>query len=276
MPFLSELRADFVSAKLPRALFVGFLMGAVIVIACIALAAIVFAGPLAPFAAQGAGMVLFGGITFCLLVGLMSGYKGALALPQVAPATVFAAISATVAAGMTHAPVPAPFMTIAALLMLSGVVTGLCFLAIGYFRLANLFRFIPYPVAGGFFAGTGWVVSLAALSVMTGVSPDWRSLRELAWWPVWTASVDSPRASQLDEGRVQHRTGRKRNRDASLCAHARLRATGAGSGAGARRDSAGRVESADTGAPPRAAIHAERGRCNVLRKSAGPGRSASR
>ena len=60
------------------------------------------------------------------------------------------------------------------------------------------------------------------------------------------------------------------------CAHARLRATGAGSGAGARRDSAGRVESADTGAPPRAAIHAERGRCNVLRKSAGPGRSASR
>ena len=176
MPFLSELRADFVSAKLPRALFVGFLMGAVIVIACIALAAIVFAGPLAPFAAQGAGMVLFGGITFCLLVGLMSGYKGALALPQVAPATVFAAISTTVAAGMTHAPVPAPFMTIAALLMLSGVVTGLCFLAIGYFRLANLFRFIPYPVAGGFFAGTGWVVSLAALSVMTGVSPDWRTL----------------------------------------------------------------------------------------------------
>ena len=68
----------------------------------------------------------------------------------------------------------------------------------------------------------------------------------------------------------------KRNRDASLCAHARLRGTGAGSGAGARRDSAGRVESADTGAPPRAAIHAERGRCNVLRKSAGPGRSASR
>ena len=33
-------------------------------------------------------------------------------------------------------------------------------------------------------------------------SASWkcRSLRELAWWPVWTASADSPRASQLDEG----------------------------------------------------------------------------
>ena len=47
-------------------------------------------------------------------------------------------------------------------------------------------------------------------------------------WPVWATSADSALASQLDDGRVQHRTGRKRNRDASLCAHARLRGTGDG------------------------------------------------
>ena len=56
----------------------------------------------------------------------------------------------------------------------------------------------------------------------------------------------------------------------------RLRGTGAGSASGARHDSAGRAASADTGVPPRAAIHAERGRCNVPRSTAGPGRSASR
>ena len=35
---------------------------------------------------------------------------------------------------------------------------------------------IHYPVAGGFFAGTGWVLSLAALSVMSGVALDWQTL----------------------------------------------------------------------------------------------------
>ena len=44
---------------------------------------------------------------------------------------------------------------------------------------------------------------------------------------------------------------------------------------GARRDGAARVESADTGVLPRAAIHAGRGRCNVVRKTACPGRSVS-
>ena len=85
----------------------------------------------------------------------------------------------------------------------------------------------------------------------------------LARWPVWATSADSPHASQLDDGRVQPRTGRKRNRDASFCAGTYLR------GAGARRDSAGHDAFAGTGVPPHAAIHTERGRCNVLRNGAG-------
>ena len=56
-----RLRADLQTAKVLRAVAVGWLMGAVIVIHCIALAAIVFSGPMLPFAVQGAGMMLFGG-----------------------------------------------------------------------------------------------------------------------------------------------------------------------------------------------------------------------
>ena len=85
-----------------------------------------------------------------------------------------------------------------------------------------------------------------------------------------------PRVSDLDDGRVHHRAGEKRNRDASLSPGERLRGTGAGSGADARHDSAGRVESADTGVPPRASIRAERDRCNPPRSTAGPDHSASR
>ena len=50
---------------------------------------------------------------------------------------------------------------------------------IGHFRLANLIRFIPYPVAGGFLAGTGGALFLAALSLM-GVTLDWRMPPSLA------------------------------------------------------------------------------------------------
>ena len=176
MILLSELRADFLSAKLPRAVVVGWIMGAVIVIHCLALATIVFSGPLLPFAMQGAGMMLFGGTAFCLLGALASGYKGMIAAPQEVPATVLGTLGAAVAASTTGTSDHAPFMTMAVLLILSGVFTGLLFLAIGQLRFANLFRFIPYPVTGGFFAGTGWVLSLAALSVMCGVALDLQTL----------------------------------------------------------------------------------------------------
>ena len=42
-----------------------------------------------------------------------------------------------------------------------------------------MFRFIPYTVMGGLFAGAGWALSLAALSVMSGVTPDWHDLPRL-------------------------------------------------------------------------------------------------
>ena len=176
MSILSELRADLASAKVLRALAVGWLMGAVLVIHCIALAPIVFSGPLLPFAVQGTGMMLFGGIVFCLFIGASSSYRGMLAVPQEVPATVLGTLGVSVAAATVDAPRETTFMTMVALLVLSGLLTGLFFFAVGRLRVSHLFRFIPYPVAGGFFAGTGWVLSLAALSVMSGIALDWHTL----------------------------------------------------------------------------------------------------
>ena len=56
--------------------------------------------------------------------------------------------------------------------------TGVCCLLLGSFRRANLVRFIPYPVAGGFVAGIGGAVCLAAMSLM-GADPDFRVLPAL-------------------------------------------------------------------------------------------------
>ncbi len=179
MKRLSELQADLLSPKMLRALAVGLLMAAVIVIHCLALATIVFSGPLLPFVVQGACMMVFGAMVFCLLIGGASSYPGMLACPQEIPATVLGTLGATVVASTVNGPGETAFVTMAALLVSSGLMTGLFFLAVGHFRLANFFRFIPYPVAGGFFAGTGCVLVLASLSVMSGTAVDWRTLPQL-------------------------------------------------------------------------------------------------
>ena len=176
MTLLHRLRHDLLSARFPRAVLASWILTTVIVLYCFAIAGIIFNGPLHSFAAEGAGMLLFGAAVFCLLVGLSSGYQGALAVPQDISAAVLGTMATTVAAGTVHAPVATAFMTMTALLVVSSLVTGLVFVAVGHFRLSNLFRFIPYPVTAGFFAGTGWTVSLAALGLMSGMAPDWETL----------------------------------------------------------------------------------------------------
>ena len=172
----NRLRRDLLSARFPRAVLASWILTTVIVLYCFAIASIIFSGPLQPFATEGAGMLLFGAAVFCLVVGLSSGYQGALAVPQDISAAVLGTMATTVAAGTSHAPLAAAFMTMTALLIVSSLVTGLVLVVVGYFRLSNLFRFIPYPVTAGFFAGTGWAVSLAALSLMSGMTPDWETL----------------------------------------------------------------------------------------------------
>ena len=118
-------------------------------------------------------MVLFGSFAVCLVVALTGSYRGTIsALP--APCVVMlVAISSTLdAAG------DALFMSMVATLMLSALAAGAGFLMIGRFRLADLTRFIPYPVAGGFLAGTGGALCLAAL-VLMGVTLDRQPLSDL-------------------------------------------------------------------------------------------------
>ena len=169
----SELRADLLSAKAVPALSAGFTSGLGLLVAQIAFGSFIFSGPLAPYSSQGVGLVLFGNFAACLIIALAGGYLGAIA--GLSPALVI--VMATVGSTM-DAEGDALFVTTAVALIISAVTTGACCLMIGRFRLANLVRFIPYPVTGGFVAGIGGAVCLAAMSLM-GAKPDWRALPAL-------------------------------------------------------------------------------------------------
>ena len=169
----SELYADTRSAKAVPALAAGLTSGLGLVASQVAFGSLIFSGALASYSSQGVGLVLFGNFAACLVIALAGGYRGAISGLSPALVIVMALIGVSIPGEGEVL-----FMTTVAALMLGAVATGMCFLLIGRYRLANLVRFVPYPVAGGFVTGIGVAVCLSAMSMM-GVDPDWRSIPTL-------------------------------------------------------------------------------------------------
>ena len=63
---------------------------------------------------------------------------------------------------------PDIFLTVVAATLVVTVLCGIVFVVIGRFRLGALIRFVPYPVVGGFLAGTGWLLFKGGIYVATG------------------------------------------------------------------------------------------------------------
>ena len=146
----SELRADAASAKAVPVLAAGSTSGLGLVVAQVAFGSFIFSGSLAPHSSQGVGLVLFGNFAACLVIALASGYRGAISGLSPALVIVMARIGST-----TDAEGAALFVTNAGALIIGAVATGVSFLLMGRYRLANLVGFVPCPVAGGSWPGSG-------------------------------------------------------------------------------------------------------------------------
>ena len=162
------------SEKTVPALASGFTSGLGLLVAQVAFGSFIFSGALAPYSTQGVGLVLFGNFAACLVIALAGGFRGAIAGLSPALVVAMALVGSTM-----DAEGDALFVTTASVLMLGAVATGVCCLLIGRFRLANLVRFIPWPVAAGFVAGIGGVVCLSAMSLMDA-EVHWRTIPALA------------------------------------------------------------------------------------------------
>lgn len=148
----------------------GLVVAVLEVVFAASMAALIFSGPLSDYVAAGLGLTLFGGIASGLAVALLGSLPGAVGGVQDAPAAILTVIAAAIVAAMPDgASGEAAFMTVAATMAITALLTGACLLAMGYFRLGSLVRFLPYPVIGGFLAGTGWLLFSGGLSMMTSL-----------------------------------------------------------------------------------------------------------
>ena len=176
----SELRADAGSAMLPTALSTGLITAVIVLFGESAIASIIFSGPLSPLIPRGTGAILFGTLVMCFLTALACTYKGTISVPHFAPAAVLLTIGAAVAAVMASASGEAVFATMIVIVGLSTLASAICYLLIGWFRLARLFRFMPYPLVGGFLAGIGWFLAKSSVAVASGTTMTWETLPALA------------------------------------------------------------------------------------------------
>lgn len=158
----------------------GLVNGILILIFQSAYAALIFSGDLSGYVARGIGFMLFGAFLMGTVVALTSSFRGTVTAPQDAPTAIMALISAGIAAAL-HASTAGHdvFITVVAAMALTALLTGLFLLALGWFRLGNLIRFIPYPVVGGFLAGTGWILVKGAIRIMSGVKPSFSQIFDL-------------------------------------------------------------------------------------------------
>ena len=159
---------EFQPKRLVSSLTAGLIVGITDVSVEISLAALIFSGILAPYVAQGIGFVLFGAFTILIIGALTSSIPGAMTIPQDTPAAILALIAAGVVGKMSGtATLEETYRTVIAAIIITTLLAGLIFILFGRFKLSGFARFIPYPVVGGFLAGTGWLLAKGAFSVMT-------------------------------------------------------------------------------------------------------------
>jgi len=145
-------------------------------IASASFAALIFSGRLAPYAAHGFSMALVTAVIVGLVVAWRSSCRVAIAIPQDRVAPLLTMLAGSVAGGMSAAPPDQVFASVISSIVLVTLVTGVVLYGLGRLKLGNLVRYIPYPVIGGFLAGSGWLLVLGGLRVMLGHKVELRGL----------------------------------------------------------------------------------------------------
>jgi SulP family sulfate permease len=157
-------------------------------------AALVFSGPaLEPILPAGLHVALIAAALVAFVVALRSSVPYAIGGPDSNATAVLAIMAANLAALLAARGFGRQQVAEAVLLMLaaSAVLTGLLVLLLGVLRWGRLVRLLPYPVAGGFLAGSGFLVLSGAFKVLTDQPLTWGGLFALPAVPglAWVTAL---------------------------------------------------------------------------------------
>jgi sulfate permease, SulP family len=166
------------SERVVASVTAGAAIGVVEVILAISFGALVFGGYLAQFLPDGIGLYLAAAAATLAFLALSAGTRGVVGSVQDATAIVVAVIATTTVQATFGGP-ERGFLTVVAAGMVVTVLAGITLFVLGQFRLGNLVRFVPYPVVGGFLAGTGWLLVKGGIAVAANQPPFLLAIAQL-------------------------------------------------------------------------------------------------
>jgi SulP family sulfate permease len=159
-----SLRSELRPGRLIPAVTAGVIAGAIEVVIAVSFAALVFAGPLERHLPAGIGLAMFGGAVTLVALAVTSSLPVSVGSVQDTTAAILALVAAGIAASV---PGERDLLDVALAIALGSVLAGVFFLALGTLKLGNLVRFMPYPVVGGFLAGTGLLLFRGGMGILT-------------------------------------------------------------------------------------------------------------
>jgi SulP family sulfate permease len=180
-----RLLPEFGRGRLLPALVAGLICAVLTIIVEVSFAAMIFSGKLSGYLPAGIGFLLFGAIVLNLVVSLTSSFPGTVAIPQDTTSAILAGTAVAIVAGLpVSASAEVAFFSLMIAIALSSLLTGAFLFVLGYFKLGNLIRFVPYPVIGGFLAGAGWLLVVGGIKLMIGISFDFSQIPRLFHYAV--------------------------------------------------------------------------------------------
>jgi len=150
-------------------LIAGASVGLLIVITAASFGTVIFAGELSSAAPYGIGLIIFGATVMSAIVTGLSSYPAVVATVSDPSIPVLSLVARQIFEQMPSASFEQKLFTVTAAMILNTIMVGIIYLALGHFKLGGFVRFIPYPVAGGFLAGTGALLVIGAFNTISGI-----------------------------------------------------------------------------------------------------------
>ncbi len=147
-------------------------MGLLTVISSASFSTVIFSGDLSPSLPFGIGLLLFSSAAISTIVASSSAYPSVVATVSDTTIPVLGLVARQVVQLMPNATDQEKFLTVAATILFNSIAVGTILMALGQFKLGGLIRFIPYPVVGGFLAGTGVLLIQGAYNSLNNVNYD--------------------------------------------------------------------------------------------------------
>lgn len=150
----------------------GLMLSIVTPLIAISAASLIFTNVYSPYLAFGISFALAGVAISNFVMAPFNSFKFAISGIDAPTAALILLILLKIAPDISSVEM---LPTAIATIVLVTILTGLVLFVVGHFKLANTFRYIPFPVIGGFTAGTGWLIIKGAIIMLYNFS-EWSSL----------------------------------------------------------------------------------------------------